>query len=229
LANLIVYSHIDARNRCDFFTNNECGGDVKLTIEKTNRIISEVMVLPGQGASIEVRTGQFLTVADVEGGQIADLYAFVMSNMKEYLSISHTRFDIKRFYLMEGDTLTTNFHHPIMRLTEDTCRIHDLSYSACNQGYYREKYGIKTRTRNCRSNIAEALRYHNIEEWRIKDPLDLFQYSPGMVSMIGKNRPGSYVKFEFLMDAVVAASSCPEFEIIFGIPSTPIQLILSEN
>ena len=68
-----------------------------------------------------------------------------------------------------------------------------------------------------------------MEEWRIKDPLDLFQYSPGMVSMVGKNRPGSYVKFEFLMDALVAVSSCPEFEIMLGIPSTPIQLILTEN
>ena len=133
-----------------------------MTIEKNNRMISELIVLPCQGASIEVRAGQFLTVVDVEGGQIADLYAFVMSNTKEYLSMSHTRFDIKRFYLLEGDTLTTNFHRPIMRLTEDTCRIHDMSYSACNQGYYREKFGIKTKTRNCRSNIAEALRDYNI-------------------------------------------------------------------
>jgi uncharacterized protein len=202
---------------------------MELTIENKNQMISEVIVLPGQGASIEVKAGQFLTVVDVEGGQIADLYAFVMSDMKEYLSISHTRYDIKRFYLMEGDLLTTNFHHPIMRLIEDTCRIHDMSYSACNQGYYKEKYGIKTKTPNCRSNIAEALQVHHIEEWRIKDPLDLFQYSPGMVSMVGKNRPGSYVKFEFLMDAVVAVSSCPEFEIMLGIPSTPIQLILTEN
>jgi uncharacterized protein len=202
---------------------------MELTIENKNRMISEVIVLPGQGASIEVKAGQFLTVVDVEGGQIADLYAFVMSDMKEYLSISHTRFDIKRFYLMEGDILTTNYHRPIMRLIEDTCRIHDMSYSACNQGYYREKFGIKTKTRNCRSNIAEALQAHHIEEWRIKDPLDLFQYSPGMVSMVGLNMPGSYVKFEFLMDAVVAVSSCPEFEIMLGIASTPIQLIITEK
>jgi uncharacterized protein YbbK (DUF523 family) len=31
------------------------------------------------------------------------------------------------------------------------------------------------------------------------------------------------------MDALVAVSSCPEFEIMLGIPSTPIQLILTEN
>jgi len=198
-------------------------------IELVNeKVVSEVIVPPGQGASIEVKAGQFLKVVDVEGGQIADFYVFVRPDLREYLSISHTRFEIRRFYLLEGDTLITNFHRPIMKLLEDTCGIHDMSYSACNQGYYKEKYGINETVPNCRTNIAKALQAYGIEEWRVKDPLDLFQYSPGMVNMIGKNRPGSYVKFEFLLDAVAAVSSCPEFELIHGIPATPLRLILTE-
>jgi uncharacterized protein YcgI (DUF1989 family) len=203
---------------------------VNVLIETVNeKILSEVIVPAGQGASIEVKAGQFLKVIDVAGGQIADFYAFVTPDTREYLSISHTRVEIRRFYLLEGDTLVTNFHRPIMKLLEDTCCIHDMSYSACNQGYYKEKYGITETVPNCRTNIAKALQAYGMEEWRVKDPLDLFQYSPGMVNMIGKNRPGSYVKFEVLLDAVVAVSSCPEFELIHGILATPVRLILTET
>lgn len=200
-----------------------------MVVEKNSQVISEVVVPPGGGASIEGKAGQVLTVIDVAGGQIADLYAYALPDTSEFLSMSHTRFDLRRFYMMEGDVLTTNRHRPIMRLLEDTCRIHDMSYSACNRGYYREKFGITSNTRNCRTNIADALAGYGIEEWKVKDPLDLFQYSPGMVSMIGMNRPGSYTKFQLLMDAVIAVSSCPEFEIIHDIPATPIRLVLTKK
>jgi uncharacterized protein len=193
------------------------------------KVIQEVMVPAGKGATIEVKAGQLLKVIDIEGGQIADFYAFLFQDKKEYLSMSHTRFHLGRFYLKEGDILITNNHRPIMKLIEDTCRIHDMSYSACNQGYYEIRYGIRHQVPNCKSNISAVVKPYDIEEWQVKDPLDLFQYSPGMVSMIGKNRPGSYATFEFLLDALVAVSSCPEFEVTLGIPATPIQLILSEN
>ncbi len=197
--------------------------------EEKRKAVKEVIVPAGKGAAIEVKSGQFLTVKDIEGGQIADFYGFVLPDKKEYLSMSHTRFNIERFYLKEGDNLITNNHRPMMKLIEDTCRIHDMSYSACNQGYYGIRYGIRHQVPNCRSSIAAVVKPYGIEEWQVKDPLDLFQYSPGMVSMVGKNKPGSFVTFEFLLDALVAVSSCPEFEITLGIPATPIQLILSET
>lgn len=197
--------------------------------KKEIKAVQEVIVPAGKGASVEVKAGQYLTVRDMNGGQIADFYAFVLPDKKEFLSMSHTRFHLGRFYLIEEDVLFTNHHRPIMKLVEDTCRIHDMSYSACNQGYYGIRYGIGHQVPNCKSTIVAEVKSYGIEEWQVKDPLDLFQYSPGMVSMVGKNSPGSFVTFEFLLDALVAVSSCPEFEITLGIPATPIQLILSNN
>lgn len=192
-------------------------------------IIKEVMVPAGHGGVIEVKAGQILKVMDVEGGQIADFFAYVMPEKKEYLSMAHTRYHLGRFYLKEGDTLVTNNHRPIMKLIEDTCGIHDMSFAACNPGYFSVKEGIKGKARSCRTNVLEVTSSYGISEWQIRDPLDLFQYSPAMVLLTSRDKPGTYVRFEMLLDALVAVSSCPYFEELHMKKSTPVLLTLTEK
>ena len=45
---------------------------------------------PGAVEDVELRPDDLLTVTDVEGGQVGDLFAYVAGSQNEYLSASHT-------------------------------------------------------------------------------------------------------------------------------------------
>ncbi|NLW52843.1 MAG: urea carboxylase-associated family protein [Tissierellia bacterium] len=54
------------------------------------KIISEIVVPGGYARSFEARAGQFVKVIDVEGGQVADFFAFSRDDLKEHLSVGHS-------------------------------------------------------------------------------------------------------------------------------------------
>lgn len=82
---------------------------------------------------------------------------------------------------------------------------------ACNPAFYEEK-GAKGH-RSCATNIAEAMKPFGMEtylEATSVDPFNVFQNTPDMsLKDIGCSRPGDYVEFEVLKDAIVGVSSCP--------------------
>jgi uncharacterized protein YcgI (DUF1989 family) len=53
---------------------------------------------PGHGGKVFVAAGHAVTVIDVAGGQVGDLFAFVADDPTEYLSASHTRAVLMRMF-----------------------------------------------------------------------------------------------------------------------------------
>ena len=82
---------------------------------------------------------------------------------------------------------------------------------ACNPAFYAEK-GLPGH-RNCAENIFEAMEGFGMESYleaTSVDPFNIFQNTPDMtLKDLGCSRPGDFVEFEVLNDAVVAVSSCP--------------------
>ncbi|KAL8776992.1 MAG: hypothetical protein Q9213_008056 [Squamulea squamosa] len=168
----------------------------------------------GHGHAFEVQKGTLFRVIDLHGRQIVDLMAWVLPypSSLEHLSMSYTRYALNGSAPPAvGDCLVTNKQEPIFKLTADVCHTHDMTFMACNPAFYAEK-GLKGH-RSCAENIAEAMKPWGMGSYleaTAVDPFNVFQNTPDMtLKDLGCSRPGDFVEFEVLKDAVVAVSSCP--------------------
>ena len=64
-------------------------------------------------------------------------------------------------------------------------------------------------------NFVEALAEHDIADWRVPDPVNLFQNSPVLpdgtyASAASPAKAGDYVTLLALKDLIAACSACPQ-------------------
>jgi uncharacterized protein len=173
----------------------------------------EIVVPATFGRAFQVKTGQYLQVIDVEGQQVGDLCA-IIPDKSEFLSPAFTRLDLGRLRLKEGDELRTNRRRGILRLIDDPVGTHDILFGPCDSSRYERELGVVGH-RNCLDNLREALAVFGIDPHEVPESINLFLNMPieadGSFHLeVPITRPGDYVTFECLLDAVVALSACPE-------------------
>ena len=138
------------------------------------------LVIPaGHARMWRMRAGQRVTITQTRGNQVGDFIAFNAADLTEFLSPAHTRRCINRYLVGKGHTLYTNHREPIVEIIEDTVGVHDILAAACDPYRYRRDFGVENH-RSCRMNFVEALAEHKIPDWRVPDPVNLFQNSPVM-------------------------------------------------
>jgi uncharacterized protein YcgI (DUF1989 family) len=108
------------------------------------------------GLAWEVKKGERFRVVDLHGEQVVDFAAWVQgTNLVEKLSMAYTRFRLSGVTPAVGEYLWTNNDEPILKLVEDTVKVHDMTFMSCFPKMY-EKEG-RPGHRSCASNIAEAM------------------------------------------------------------------------
>ena len=168
-----------------------------------------------QGKATHVSKGQTIKVINTRGQQVVDTWAFNADDMREFMSMEHSRVAIGRIIPGNGDTLVTNRRRGILTLVEDTSGgIHDTLFAACDRWRY-ELLGCKEYHDNCTDNLAAGLSALGLVPPETPAPLNLFMNIP----VIDGNRvemrppvsiPGSYVTLRAEMDCIVAFSACPQ-------------------
>ena len=168
-----------------------------------------------QGKATHVSKGQTIKVINTRGQQVVDTWAFNADDMREIMSMEHSRVAIGRIIPGIGDTLVTNRRRGILTLVEDTSGgIHDTLFAACDRWRY-ELLGCKEYHDNCTDNLAAGLSALGLVPPETPAPLNLFMNIP----VIDGNRvemrppvsiPGSYVTLRAEMDCIVAFSACPQ-------------------
>jgi hypothetical protein len=174
----------------------------------------EFVIPAGHARTWRMRAGEAVTIAQTEGHQVGDLIAFNAGDLTEFLSPSHTRRCLNSIRLVKGTSLFTNHREPILDLVEDTVGVHDILASACDPWRYRRDFGVEDH-RSCRMNFVEALASFEIPDWRVPDPVNLFQNSPvtadgRFLSAASPARAGDYVTLRARMDLMAACSACPQ-------------------
>jgi len=168
-----------------------------------------------QGKAVRVRQGQTIKVINTKGQQVVDTWAFSTDDMREFMSMEHSRVAIGRIIPGIGDALVTNKRRPILTLVEDTSGgIHDTLFAACDRWRY-EVLGYAGYHDNCTDNLAAGLAELGLTPPETPAPLNLFMNIP----VVDGNRvevrppvstPGSYVTLRAEMDCVLALSACPQ-------------------
>jgi uncharacterized protein YcgI (DUF1989 family) len=168
-----------------------------------------------QGRAIPMRQGQVARVINTRGQQVVDTWAFAGDDMREFMSMEHTRASLSRLIPRIGDTLVTNRRRPILTLIADTSPgIHDTLIAACDR-YRYELLGCTEYHDNCTDNLVAALSALGLQPSAIPAPLNLFMNIPvsdGVAVSFEPpvSKPGQYVDLRAEMDCVIAFSACPQ-------------------
>jgi uncharacterized protein YcgI (DUF1989 family) len=198
------------------------------------RALREVVVPAAHGGAIEVGRGEYLSIVDLEGAQVADFVAIRRDDPRRFLSPHQTRSTLRRWTLRVGDRLVDNDREPVFEIVRDDVGVHDLFFCACSPALYRQRFGL-TDHRSCRMNLLEALAPYRIEEWQLPDPINVFMRTPPRPDGEFEFHPapskaGDRLVLRAFADVVVAVSSCPmDLSPINGGRITPLKLAVAAS
>lgn len=182
-------------------------------MEATNSI-SRTVVPAGAGRAVTLRAGQQVSVVDVEGGQVGDVFAYAADDPTEHLSASHTRTHTSRLFPHVGEAFVTNRRRPILTLVADTSPgAHDMLIAACDPERYRA-LGAPNHA-SCANNLRTALSQHRLRTDIIPQPINVFMRIPvgpsGDLSWLpAASRAGDTITFAAAIDCVFVVSACPQ-------------------
>ena len=169
----------------------------------------EQLIAAQTGACFDMKTGQTITVTDVEGGQVADFFAQSAIDQNEYFSAAVTIDCHESLALHVGDELLTNLYRPMFELIHDDVGAHDLLFPCCRPQMYDYFYGNGKGHPNCFDNINRTLGSNRT----LIQPLNLFMRTKveaggRIVILPPLSRPGDSTTLRALMDARVAIAAC---------------------
>lgn len=171
--------------------------------------MKECVIPPRSGARIEAEKGQRITITDVCGGQVADLFAVMRDEPEEYLSPSVTIDCGESLRVGAGTVLYSNLYRQMLEVVRDDVGRHDLLFPACSRKMYDFFYQNGEGHPNCLDNLNLALG----TERSIIQPVNLFMNTvigeDGRIS-IGRplSKAGDSVVLLALESCVLAVSAC---------------------
>ncbi|MEE9248333.1 MAG: urea carboxylase-associated family protein [Dehalococcoidia bacterium] len=177
------------------------------------RLVSQKHIPAYSGGGAIVRQAQRVKVVNLQGQQVADLFAFVLNDPGEFLSPSNTLGRLGCIYPQVGEPLYSNLVNPILTLEEDTVGVNDLLFQACDSALY-ESWGGQVNHPNCRENLNAILGEYDFTPAEPPHPVNLFQNTP-VINLDGQleardspAKPGDYVMMEALKDLLVIVTAC---------------------
>jgi uncharacterized protein len=176
---------------------------------------SQIHVPARRGKAVALNKGQVVRVVNTLGKQVVDAWAFNKSDLKEFMSMEHTRASLCRIMPKVGDALYTNHRRPILTVVADTSPgIHDTLMAACDR-YRYELLGCQGYHDNCTDNLAEGLRALGLAPPETPSPLNLFMNIPvkdgiGLSFDPPVTKPGDSIDLRAEMDCIFAVSACPQ-------------------
>ena len=176
-------------------------------------MLTEIPARKGKAALLA--RGQRLRLVNTYGQQVVDTWAFNRRDLREFMSMEHSRAALSKILPTAGDTMVSNRRQPILRFVEDNSGgVHDTLIAACDKRRY-ELLGVKGEHDSCTDNLHAALAELGLAPPEIPAPLNMFMNIP--VGPDGAIRwepslaaPGSHVVLRAEMDLVVVFSACPQ-------------------
>jgi uncharacterized protein len=194
-----------------------------------------IQVPAREGRAVTVDAGGAFRVIDVEGGQVADLFAFCVDDIAEYASAEHTRAYVNRLFPRVGGQFVTNRRRPILRFEDDRSPgAHDMLCAACDPTRFAG-LGVEGWHASCEENLRTAMAELGFERVEVPQPINLFMNIPvAPDGSIGwepaTTKAGDAVTLRAELDCYVVVSACPQDIVpINGGNPTPIEVELLDE
>jgi uncharacterized protein len=178
--------------------------------------ISESIEVPArEGRAVRVPSGSAFRIVDVEGKQVADLFAFNADDVGEYHSAMHTRAAVSRLFPQVGEAFMSNRRRPIFTLErDDSPAVHDMLIAPCDPERYAG-LGVDDWHASCRENLERAMSELGYDDICVPASVNLFMNIPvtGAGELGWEPAPtaaGDSITFRAAMECIVVVSACPQ-------------------
>ncbi len=167
------------------------------------------------GKAARLAAGQQVRVINTHGKQVVDTWAFNAADIREFMSMEHSRATMLTVFPKVGDTFLSNRRQPMLTITEDTTPgIHDTLIAACDSHRYKQ-LGVTGYHESCTENLALALGELGLAPPETPSPLNLSMTIPvtasGALSFEPPvSEPGQSITLRAEMDLVIVFSACPQ-------------------
>lgn len=126
--------------------------------QTNGRIVLDVEIAARKPWSAIIRKGQTLRITDTHGQQAVDTLFYCASDFGERYSGQDTLRAQGSAYVGLGTNIMSNEGRVMLRVTADSCGLHDTSAGACSCESNTVRFGHQTRYQHaCRENfVVEA-------------------------------------------------------------------------
>ena len=202
-----------------------------MTEHRGDRMTIEI---PAQSGSIvSLAVGDRLRVIDVEGTQVADMFAASAEDSSEWLSTSVTRACIWGLFPSVGQSFFSTAYRPLLTLErDDSPGIHDMLIAPCSPAMYLalDHDGYHP---SCSENFRKSASQVGWNPAQVPDPVNFFQHTEFDVNGVftmhpAPTAPGNSVtlRAEAPLHVIVTACSM-DLEPINGDHCTSLRLELN--
>lgn len=169
---------------------------------------------PRSGVAFPMRAGEYLSIIDPCGEQVADLVAFSSSDKREVISSGRSLDYASKIFLSTGDLIYSNRSHAMLEIVSDMVGRHDFLLTPCSRDTFRIIYGDQDPHQGCFGNLSEALAPFGIEPDDIPTAFNVFMHVvvDGQRGTLTVQPPlskaGDRVTFRAKLDLIVGLTAC---------------------
>ena len=171
--------------------------------------MKEYIIQPCCGISLNVAKGEYITVIDIDGGQVVDFFAEIKDSADEFLSTGVTIDCNGSLGLSVGNIIYTNKYKPMFKLIADDVAEHDLIHPCCRPEMFSFFYQNGEGHANCLDNINVALG----KNYPIICPVNFFMYTKiepnGKIAVLPpKSKAGDKIILRAERDVRLGVAAC---------------------
>ena len=178
------------------------------------RVPATVRIAARSAAAFRVPPTSVLRLIDVEGKQVADVFAVTARDPRERLSCIVTLAANLGCRVAAGYVLYTSRRQPLLTVVEDSVGCHDILVGACSAASYAARYGEAGRGHpNCQDLLRAAIARAGVEV-EVADTLNAFMNVP--LDAAGRlrieeplSRAGDSIALRAERECIVAIAACP--------------------
>lgn len=199
------------------------------------RVVLDTEIPARKSWSAVIRKGQTLRISDSHGQQAVDTLFYCADDFGERYSGQDTLRAQGSAYVGLGTRIMSNEGRVMLRVTADSCGLHDTSAGACSCESNTVRFGHQTRYQHaCRENFVLEGAKHGLSKRDIVPNLNFFMNVPidtvGNFTVVdGVSKPGDAIEMVAEMDVLCLISNCPQINNpCNGFFPTPVQVTIFE-
>ena len=161
-----------------------------------------------------MQAGEYLTIIDPYGEQVADLVAFSSDDKREVISSGRSLDYASSIFLTTGDLIYSNRSRVMLEIVSDTVGRHDFLLTPCSRDTFRIIYGDKDPHQGCFGNLNEALAPYGIEADDIPTAFNVFMHvevdgQQGTLTVLPPlSKAGDRIIFRAKLDLIIGLTAC---------------------
>lgn len=189
------------------------------------------VVVPAQGgAVVGLAPGDRLRIADVEGSQVADMFAVSATDPHEWLSVAVSRAWNWRLFPAVGEFFWSTAGRPLLTFErDDSPGFHDMMFAPCSAEMYRALDHVGHHP-SCSDNFRAQAAEVDWHPLHVPDPVNFFQrtrivHDGALTALPAASRPGDSVTLRAEAAVFVVVTACAmDLEPINGDHCTAVHL-----